>query len=85
MDTDGQRQYPDGDGDFSNSLNFNFNDSNLKFDNRYLDNANDNYGSGSLFLPKSPLFYERCLIRHLSGYLAEDLIHPPSILPISSI
>ena len=52
---DGRRQNPDGDSVFSKSLNVNFNDDKVKFDNRNLDNPNDNYGSVSGFLPKSPL------------------------------
>jgi hypothetical protein len=50
---DEQRQIPDGDGAFSKSVYFNFNDDKLKFDNRYVDNANDNYGSASGFGSKS--------------------------------
>jgi hypothetical protein len=44
---------PDADGDFSNAPYFKFNDSKLKFDANWTDNANDNYGSASAFLPKS--------------------------------
>jgi hypothetical protein len=52
-DTDGQKQIPDADGDFSHAPIFNFNDGKVKFDANRVDNANDNYGSASGFLPKS--------------------------------
>ena len=45
--------YSDADGDFSNASYFNFNDGKVKFDTNWVDNANDNYGSASGFLPKS--------------------------------
>lgn len=44
---------PDADGDFSNAPYFKFNDDKVKFDANWTDNANDNYGSASAFLPKS--------------------------------
>lgn len=44
---------PDADGNFSNAPYFNFNDGKVKFDTNYVDNANENYGSASAFLPKS--------------------------------
>jgi hypothetical protein len=50
---DRQRQYPDADGDFSNAPIFNFNDGKVKFDDNWLNNANENYGSASGFVPKS--------------------------------
>ena len=45
--------YPDADGDFSKAPYFNFNDDKVKFDTKWLSNANENYGSASAFLPKS--------------------------------
>ena len=48
--------YPDADGQFDNAPYFNFNDSQVKFDTNWFDNANDNYGSASGFSPKSLLF-----------------------------
>jgi hypothetical protein len=42
----------DEDGSFDGAPYFNFNDSRVKFDDNYADNANDNYGSSSGFLPK---------------------------------
>jgi len=55
--SDRQRQNPDADGVFSNAPYFNWDDGKLKFDTNDVDNANDNYGSASGFLPKSlPLF-----------------------------
>ena len=50
---DGQRQNPDADGSFDNAPIFNFNDGKVKFDNNYVDNANENYGAASGFVPKS--------------------------------
>ena len=47
---------PDGDGDFSKSPYFKFNDDKVKFDTKYVDNANDNYGSASGLIPKSLLY-----------------------------
>lgn len=49
-----QRQFPDADGSFDNAPIFNFNDGKVKFDNGNVDNANDNYGSVSGLVPKSP-------------------------------
>jgi len=51
----GEDNTPDADGDFSNAPILNFNDDRLKFDTNWFDNANDNYGSVSAFLPKSLL------------------------------
>jgi hypothetical protein len=45
---------PEADGDFSNAPIFNFDDDRVKFNANWFDNANDNYGSASAFLPKSP-------------------------------
>ena len=84
-DIDGQRQYPDSDVRFDHAPYFNFNDGKVKFDTNYVDNANDNYGSASGLVPKS-LPSKRCPRGHLLRYRAElERIHPPSILPISSI
>ena len=46
---------PDADGQFDNAPYFNFNDGKVKFNTNWVDNANDNYGSASAFLPKSLL------------------------------
>ncbi len=51
----GREQYPDADGKFVNAPIFNFNDGKLKFNTNWFNNANDNYGSVSAFLPKSLL------------------------------
>jgi hypothetical protein len=51
----GKNNSPDGDGDFSKSPYFKFNDGKVKFDTNDVDNANANYGSASGFLPKSLL------------------------------
>ncbi len=44
---------PDADGDFSNAPIFNFDDDGVKFDTKWFDDANENYGSASAFLSKS--------------------------------
>ena len=49
---DGQKQFPDADGVFSSAPLFNFNDGKVAFNTNRVDNANDNYGSVSGFLPK---------------------------------
>jgi hypothetical protein len=49
---DGQGQNPDSDVRFDRAPYFNFNDNKLKFDTKDVSNANENYGSGSGFLPK---------------------------------
>jgi hypothetical protein len=50
---DGRKQKnPDADGVFECALYVKFNDDDLKFDYNDADNANDNYGSASGFLPK---------------------------------
>ena len=46
---------PEADGDFSKAPNFKFNDGKVKFDTNWVNNANDNYGSASGFVPKSLL------------------------------
>ena len=43
------RQNWNADGNWSNSLYFNFNDGNLKFNARNSDNPNDNYGLAVAF------------------------------------
>ena len=81
----GKDKYPNSDVRFDHAPYFNFNDGKVKFDTNYVDNANDNYGSASCLVPKS-LLSKRCPCGHLLRYLAElERIHPPSILPISSI
>ena len=47
---------PEVDDVFSCASIVNFNDDKVKFDANSLDNPNDNYGSASGFLPKSPHF-----------------------------
>lgn len=44
---------PGGDSEFLNAPIFNFNDGKLKFDTNKVDNANQNYGSSSGFVPNS--------------------------------
>jgi hypothetical protein len=78
---------PDADGKFSNAPIFNFNDGKVKFNANWYDNANDNYGSASVFVSKS-LSNEKGYPQN--GYpfsypVIVDRIQPPSILPISSI
>ena len=52
MVKDEYEQQFDADGSFENAPYFNFNDSKLKFDTNRVDNANDNYGSASAFVPE---------------------------------
>jgi len=47
--------YPDYDVRIDNAPIFNFNDGKVKFNTNWIDNANDNYGSVSGFIPKSLL------------------------------
>lgn len=61
---------PDADGDFSNAPIFNFNDDKVKFDTKYVDNANDNYGSASWFSPKSLFFLKGVIYWRLSSTFA---------------
>lgn len=49
----GKDKYPDADVRFDRAPYFNFNDGKVKFDTNWFDNANDNYGSASAFVPKS--------------------------------
>jgi hypothetical protein len=51
----GRGNNPDADGQFNKAPYFNFNDDKVKFNTNSFDNANDNYGSVSAFLPKSLL------------------------------
>lgn len=44
-------KFPKADGDFYKALYLNFNDDKVKLDNNDVDNANENYGSASAFLP----------------------------------
>lgn len=76
---------PDADGVFSKAPIFNFNDDKLKFDTNDVSNANDNYGSVSGFVPKYLIYTKGILYGYLLLYRSVDLIHPPSIRPISSI
>ena len=68
--TDGRRQTPSDEREFSNAPYFNFNDGKVKFDTNRVDNANDNYGSASAFLPKSPLIAKASAVDAfvLAGY-----------------
>ena len=50
-----KNNYSDADDSFSHAPIFNFNDGKVKFDANRVDNANDNYGSASGFVPKYPL------------------------------
>jgi len=58
---DEYEQQFDADGSFENAPYFNFNDSKLKFDTNRVDNANDNYGSASAFVPEYLIFKIDCL------------------------
>jgi len=58
MDKD---KYPDADVRFDHAPYFNFNDGKVKFDTNWFDNANDNYGSASAFVPKSLQLHKRHL------------------------
>ena len=51
----GRGNNPDADGRFDNAPYFNFNDDKVKFDTNPVNNANENYGTASGFLPKSLL------------------------------
>ena len=44
--------YPDADVRFYHTPYFNLNDGKVKFDTNWCDNANENYGSASAFVPK---------------------------------
>ena len=44
-------KFPDAGGQFTHAPYFNFNDGHVKFNTNWVDNANDNYGSASGFLP----------------------------------
>jgi len=51
---------PNGDGDFSNAPNFNWNDGELHLNENRVNNVNDNYGSASCSAPVSaPLSLSR--------------------------
>ena len=54
-----QETLPDADGQFVNAPYFYFHDGQLKFNTNRLDNANDNFGSVSGFVPKSLFQKER--------------------------
>ena len=82
----GRSNYPGADGQFDNAPYFNFNDGKVKFNTNRVSNVNDNYGSVSAFLPKSLLYEASPDFTSGPSYLSFiDLIHPPSILPISTI
>jgi hypothetical protein len=49
---------PDDEAEFWNSPYLNFNDDKLKFDMNDVDNPNENYGSVSFSVPKSPSHVE---------------------------
>ena len=51
-DTNGRGQYPDADGKFNKASIFNFNDGKVRFNTNWVNNANENYGSASGFLPQ---------------------------------
>lgn len=55
----GKNKFPDSDDRFNHAPYFNFNDDKLKFDTKFVDNANDNYGSVSGFSPKSLFSIEK--------------------------
>lgn len=80
-------KHPDSDVRFDNAPYFNFNDDKVKFDANWFDNANDNYGSASGFVPKSLLYRQKSVYQTLFCYRAVVLerIQPPSIRPISSM
>ena len=44
--------YPDADDRFDHVPIFDFNDGEVKFGTNWYDNANDNYGSASAFVPQ---------------------------------
>jgi len=77
------------DAPFDHAPYANFNDGKLKVDTKFVDNANDNYGSASGWsVPKSPSHSSgkgRCTAAPLRYLLPCERIHPPSILPISSM
>lgn len=51
----GRDKYPDSDDRFDKAPYFNFDDDKVKFDTKWVSNANSNYGSASGFVPKSLL------------------------------
>lgn len=59
---------PNADGDFSKSPYFKFNDDKVKFDTNDVSNANDNYGSASVCLPKYQLSTKGILYGYLLLY-----------------
>jgi hypothetical protein len=76
---------PDADGQFVKAPILNVNDDKLKFDTNDVDNANENYGSASFFIPKLLLDENAPPYGGASSYCFVERIHPPSILPISSV
>lgn len=59
----GRGKFPDGDGSFSKAPNVNFNDDQVKTDANDVDNANENFGSASGFVPKSFLIQKKVSLR----------------------
>lgn len=66
MTVEGQKQYPDANGQFDNAPYFNFNDGEVRFNTNDVSDPNDNYGSASGFLSKSLLIKNT---RQLAGIL----------------
>ena len=69
----GKDKYPDSDDRFDNAPYFNFDDDKVKFDAYWFDNANDNCGSVSGFVPKFFPYQQKVSARIpfvLSGYTA---------------
>lgn len=82
IDCSGDEYSYSGDGVFSNSLNFYVdNDGQFKFDNRYLDNANDNFGSASAALPQKSILASRSLETSESS----STLELPKILVVNGV
>jgi len=65
---------PNADGQFVKAPIFNFNDDKLKFNTNDVDNANENYGSVSGFLPKSLPQKKRMPSRKVYGWAFSSLL-----------
>ena len=48
-----EANFPDGDGQFVNAPNFNWNDDKLHFNTNWTNNTNKQFGSASGFVPQS--------------------------------
>ena len=48
-----ETNFPDGDGQFVNAPNFNWNDDKLHFNTNWTNNTNKQFGSASGFVPQS--------------------------------